>query len=75
MYSSRADILTIDYKRYTESLQSKPALCKASLMKINFNPLYILLAPLLMSAAVLLFILDNLNVNVNPLTSYISKEK
>ncbi len=35
---------------------------------------YFILSPFIMIAAVMLFILDNLNVNVTPIASYILKE-
>ena len=35
---------------------------------------YFILSPFIMIAAVVLFILDNLNVNVTPIASYILKE-
>lgn len=35
---------------------------------------YFIMMPFIMVAAVVLFILDNLNVNVTPMVSYILKE-
>ncbi|MFT3682509.1 MAG: hypothetical protein QM791_19795 [Ferruginibacter sp.] len=42
---------------------------------ILLKPYYLVLIPVLMAVAVILYILDNLNVDVNPLISYTEKEK